>query len=613
MTPVAETPITEAPRRRRYRVNPVTLGGCLTVAVVGVFLWLIHNRYYPIQEGWFSYYAELMSRGKLPYRDFYFFTQPISLWIAQAVYTVSDHVIAMRYYGFAERLVLTAALYYFLSRRFSAPASLLATIVSMLSLLTYRTDAFFTYLMTCCLFSLACLIFLYRAFSGRDRALASLLAAGAFASLAFFAKQSNGGAMTATAFALVCWIAPSGRRLRSAAWFVSGWCLVGIPILGWLAVHGLLEPYYEQVFVGAASSKGSLPMLLVAFWLRLAGPFWPGVARPADYIVLCVALLFWLLWRRKALSAGAETSADDPRLVLPALAGGSLVCMLIPWFLPVSRTAESLLRVWNRPVSGAVFLVLLGGAVRAAYRRLRRPETDPFWLIAWVGGLAWGYSCGFSFAVEQQATVFGVAFLVALAFDRLRFHRQPVRRSVATACLAACMIFAWQKEIVAFDWLGWREPIARSGIPSHWPRLAGYETDPRLMSEFDAILDEVSRYSKPGEPVFTFPFMPMFNYVTGRPQPTFAPVHYWDVCPDWVATADAERLRWTRPRMLIVMDVNSRDWKIAEDAFRHGAKSGQRQIRAVIESMVRSGDYKLVHTWVGPGYGTPVRVWARTK
>jgi len=582
------------------------------VAVVGVFLWLIHNRYYPIQEGWFSYYAELMSRGKLPYRDFYFFTQPISLWIAQAVYTVSDHMIAMRYYGLAERLVLTAALYYFLSRRFSAPASLLATIVSMLSLVTYRTDAFFTYLMTCCLFSLTCMVFLYHAFRGRGRPFAGLIVAGAFASLAFFAKQSNGGVITATAFALVCWLAPSGRRIRSAASFVGGWCLVGAAILGWLATQGLLKPYYEQVFVGAASSKGSLPMLLVAFWLRLIAPFWPGAARPEHMIVLCMALLFWLMWRRGAFSSGAKLS-PGPILALPALAAGVLVCTLIPWSLPDGEFAEFLVRVWNRPVNAAIFLVLLGGAVRSTYRHLRRRENDPFWPIAWIGGLAWGYACGFSFAVEQQGTVFGVALLIALAFDRLRFHGKPIRGAVAAACLAACLVFAWEKYIVAFDWLGWREPVARAGLPSHWPRLAGYDTAPELMSEFDAILDDISRYSKPGDPVFTFPFMPMFNYVTGRPQPTFAPVHYWDVCPDSVARQDAARVLLARPRVLVTMDVPEVEWRLGENAFRRGQRSGQREIRAAIDALIRSGDYKLVRTWIGPRYGTPIRVWARTK
>ena len=141
--------------------------GIGAVAVVTLFLWIIHDRYLPIMENWFSSYGQLMHDGKLPYRDFYFFTQPLSLLISWAVYGINDKMIYLRYFGFLERVCLTGALYFLISRRFSPVASFWATVLPMLFFLAYCSEAFFTYLVTCCLFFTLSLIFLELAFEKR--------------------------------------------------------------------------------------------------------------------------------------------------------------------------------------------------------------------------------------------------------------------------------------------------------------------------------------------------------------------------------------------------------------------------------------------------------------
>src|SRR5262249_38079831 len=137
------------------------LSGVGAVGVVTLFMWMTVNRYLPIVEDWFSYYGMLMHQGKLPYKDFYFFTQPMSMLISWVVYGIGDKMIYLRYYGVLERVCLTSCLYFLISRRFSAAASFWATVVSMLVFLTYCSEAFFTYLVTCCLFFVASLVCLY--------------------------------------------------------------------------------------------------------------------------------------------------------------------------------------------------------------------------------------------------------------------------------------------------------------------------------------------------------------------------------------------------------------------------------------------------------------------
>src|SRR5664279_3902526 len=99
VVPVLMPNVSTLPRRATL------LAGALAVVVVSVFLIFLHDRYLPIHEGWFSYYGYLMRQGKIPYRDFYFFGQPISLFISKLF--VGDHLINLRRFGLVERIALT--------------------------------------------------------------------------------------------------------------------------------------------------------------------------------------------------------------------------------------------------------------------------------------------------------------------------------------------------------------------------------------------------------------------------------------------------------------------------------------------------------------------------
>ena len=170
----------------------VWAGGALVVGIVAALLIFIHNRYIPITEGWFSGYGRMMRQGKVPYRDFWFFCQPIPLFIAQVINAVSEKLIYVRYYALIERCIITAVLYFVLSRRFSAAASSIATLTSMVCFITYYTDAFFSYLYTCLLFILLASACLQAAYLHPTRRRLFMILSGSCASLAFFTKQSSG-------------------------------------------------------------------------------------------------------------------------------------------------------------------------------------------------------------------------------------------------------------------------------------------------------------------------------------------------------------------------------------------------------------------------------------
>jgi hypothetical protein len=216
--------------------------------------------------------------------------------------------------------------------------------------------------------------------------------------------------------------------------------------------------------------------------------------------------------------------------------------------------------------------------------------------------------------VEQHAVVLGLAYLIAAACDSVSSRSGKSFIGIMTIlCLCQTAESALYKYNDAYDWNGWRSVIPVHEVKSHWPQLAGFRLGAPTQHILDTILDDVARDTKPGEPIFTFPHMPMFNFVTRHPQPTFAPVHYWDVCPDYVAIADAARVKAAKPAVIVEMVMPEWLWLDGERTFREGHLSGQRKIEAVIRQFAASGDYRLQDTFIAPFVFTRINVWQRIR
>ena len=300
----------------------VWIGGLLSVGLVLSWLLLIYNRYFVVNEGWFSYYGWLMNNGRMPYRDFYFFTQPISLLISQALAGFGDRLIYFRYYGLAERAVLTAALYYLLSREFSVAASVCGTVASSFLFLAYATDALFSYLYTCLLFFVLALVCLQKAWRSAVRRDVWMILAGVAASLSFFAKQSN-GLLAIAAIALTILVVSGSPRKAIADLFkfATGVFAGSLPFVCWLAGNAAWRPYLQEVFLKAASSKGGLQAVFFGFITRQVRTV-PLVCLGA-LVVLALAVEPLLSLKRP----GSQAVQPSRSVALIGIAGAVIVAM----------------------------------------------------------------------------------------------------------------------------------------------------------------------------------------------------------------------------------------------------------------------------------------------
>lgn len=247
----------------------------LSLGVVLAYNLIFFNRFFPLQEGWFSAVAHELLSGRRPYRDFYLFLQPVyPLLIALLVRLFGYGFLVLRIWGLVERLLLTGLVYLLLERLFRPRVALVAVLVTMAVYASNTTDVIYSYYQLCLVFSLGSVLALMNAtertsLAGRTRwaALAGLLA-----SLAFFTKQTTGLFVPAAALLVACLVFVKEGRARHLAGLVGAWTVAALLpagiLLGWLSEQGALGAYVKDVFSGAGSSKGGL-LILVSFLPRV--------------------------------------------------------------------------------------------------------------------------------------------------------------------------------------------------------------------------------------------------------------------------------------------------------------------------------------------------------
>ena len=589
-------------------------GGLAAVGIVLVWLLIIYNRFLTPHEGWFSYYGLLMKSGKVPYRDFYFFTQPFHLLVAWVVSSFGDKLIYFRIYGVLDRVVLTSLLYYLLSRQFSATAALCGTVASSFFFLAYPTDALMSYLYTCLLFLLASLACLHKAWSTPAHRSAWMFAAGVMAALCFFTKQSNGLLAIAGLGFIIAVMAPTLRRAL-ADWvpYAGGLVAGSVPFLLWLFLSGAWQAYVNEVFLGAASSKGGLKAVLFGF-----------VSRQIDKksILAFVLLVFgtvalMLLRKLYILPASRRAVSLSPFAATGLVVGTSLLGIVLVRTVPnfprhlmdfSTRISVNVLLYALLPV---LAIVLWRRFVSLGFRSTAGYEVPIALLITSV---YWTYGCGMSWNVAEQSVIPSLALLLAFCYDRLQLGRTSYASVlILLVAVGFTQLGIWHKWNRAFNWEGWGEAMSSDRARSHWPQLADFEIARDEVVIYDTILDDIAKYTKPGEPIVTFATIPMFNFIGQHWQPGFAPVHYWDVCPDEVARKDAELVAKMRPKMIVELELADWVWKEHDEGWRAGRKSGQRDFQNAIDALTSSGDYRKLHTLKTPELDMDLVVWLKER
>ncbi len=263
------------------------------------------NRLIPYTEGWGINYAELISSGKVPYRDFYFYMPPLNLLIDWVFWKLSFHfLILYRLLRCLERMVIGMLLYRILLRVTRAEYACFAAFLGLVIETATVYDLLGDYNQTC---DLVVLLFIVQALGYADvfnrdkrKEKIRLFCMGIVLGMAFLMKQTIFLSLSLLYFGVLTYLFIIHRRkdyFLNVLTVVSGLLLPVMAACVYLAGNGALYEFIIQVYLDM-DSKGSILNILLAF---------PRILLNYKTIILaCTVLVSFmsLIWIQKKKFSG---------------------------------------------------------------------------------------------------------------------------------------------------------------------------------------------------------------------------------------------------------------------------------------------------------------------
>lgn len=562
----------------------------LSVAIIiAGYMLITVNRYLPVQDGWFQYYSMLLVKGQFPYKDFFYYMTPGYLYFFKLQYLMfGNDFLDYRIYGVFERVLIAWLMIWLLNKHFSSYECFLAVTFGFFAYAGFNLDYPDSYYQSVFLIFMVSTALLYKVLNTKYISLIYFYAVlfGASNSLLLLFKQST-GVVCLFVFSVYLVVSIWNKfRLRETCIVISLYFLSILVILGgvifWLHLHDALPQFFHQVF-GSSSAKGSPFGILTNGVIR-------SVSNLNIWVIACLGFIFYAY--SKIRDRLMELSTN---LLLWFMTGLALVvCYIMPLFIELPTFFY-----WNKhiadKITSIIFLLMVVVCLLSAFKR-KQDKLFAFLFYVSFWALVWMYTHGTSGIIEIPSTWLAFSICVLIL---LRGLANQVSRGIVfiLGCYLILIIsdFRYRQP---YAWWGWFEPdIHTSNVVNNIPGISKFKLSPRTNIMYNKIYTDIMNNTARNDQVFVFPYMQIFNVMTGRTNTNFTPVTWFDVCPDKYAESTAQWVDKVRPKVIVYMHVSKTALNTHEKLYRNGHPSGQREIMKVISKLVNSGEYVVIDSF----------------
>lgn len=546
--------------------------------------------------------------GIIPYRDYFTASTPLNALKSAAILSVfGDALIVTRLSAVLERVAMGLILYFWLARFFRRENAALAAILTMVVSAGDISDPIASYNHDTIFWTMAAGLtasFLLDAKRSSGAFVMCALLSGLFAGCAFSTKQTIGlGATVCIPFVVAaCLLRFEGWRKMTgfAALFAVGWLLCAGLLLAWIAHLGALQAMLDDIFRKGPAAKAKSPVDFATRFATMATQLWPVAAAGIACLLVSLPAL-----RRAGLQEGPKA----PEEARPTLWAGAAAGAAIALGAAASYAGLDRIKAVSKPT---IFMDLFGVSLLLVYYgwrwlwgKLSRREAQ-FCLLATVSFVT-AFMLSLSFPVFEAMLLPGVGFLAAALLDTWNGWR---RNLVYAACLAMLLAQTCSRLNRPYGFEGWEEPPVREAhTPSTLPQLRGLLLPEGMARFVDGTVKIIEEHSSPSEPIFIYPELGIFYTLTNRKCSTFTSSHNIDVVNDEFARSEAKRLLENKPAVLIFYRQSEVFLEDRERMWRHGNRSGQRDIIAAVETL--AAEYRLAASYQVPPDHREVVVYVR--
>jgi 4-amino-4-deoxy-L-arabinose transferase-like glycosyltransferase len=517
--------------------------------------------------------------------------------------------IVFRVYGIFERIFLVSMVYLICRRMFKPWISAFATIASLALYGSFNADVIYSYYQLSMAFVLLSLWLLLKFFDEEDpsKKLAYATLVGVSCSLSFMVKQTLGLAFPLVAVMLIVLKSvktkgSSGQLGKSLALFTAGYASIIALFSIFFMLTNSFDEYISQVYLGT-SSKGSIGSILSGS-IRLILEnhldrtlLFATVLIASAIVYVTVGNLLAERSRREDSTAQHSNKGEYAWIAVIALALATLIMpFLFLSFFETSRLAGASLFDTKRYFVNALFIVSVIIGVFYFHRTVFKSHLYTRELAVAATSFTIMYVHGFSGVIEEHSTVLIFGFVIGTALSYKGILNAAKQLAVMLSVSVLMLVCSVQRMTWPYEWWGWREPsISVANTTVSVPRMSGLYMSERTANMYQTVYDSLKGQIDSDDYLYTFPHIKAFDNIFGTIPPTFADVHYWDVCPDDIAVADSNVLRANPPKAIVYMDLPEQAWSFHEHLFRNDAKSGQREIRRFVEEGIQSGQYRVLN------------------
>lgn len=607
------------------------------------------NKTFVMSENWSQVYSQLIDQGKVPYRDFYYYLPPFTLFYDYVFLKLSfGYYLIYRLWRLAER-ILCVELMYFLTIKKVKPYY--AFITCFLAIVLFSANVYdlggdYNQQIQLLSIVICWMFFKYADSIFQDAAKKKYLyigIVGFIGGLMFLTKQTIFMASVIVFSILFLFFSITKFEktpLISLIWLFCGAAIpLGITAI-YLLANNCFPDFIYQCFVDTGS-KGSLYEILLG---RLLYIFYENLWLFLG--ILGLFLVFFLnrfkgsaiAYLRVALSVVSAAllfcfflyNFEDNLTIVPNSDSVVFLFLIVFAFsilfifektrifaLPLVLIFTSLFFIIRSTVpidlftSGRAFFFLLVKVLTGFFFCIfiwlfyhiivhaKSKNFDYYSLIIASVAIA---ACYATFMVNGEASVGsqtaillipGVAYINNLK-PKQKTYNFSVKYFASVASIFAFCVCLSQKLTNPYQWYGDSEA-------SYWDKtersdiecLKGFRFSKAEKIKYDEMNKVVSYYSDENSTIWGFPYPKVYNlFQNNYNMVGFVPILFYDVCADDYAISDAETLRNNEPDIVVWLDMPGA-MEIHEEIYRDGKPLGQRHIQKWF-SEVKDTDYTLV-------------------
>lgn len=618
--------------------NRVITAICLAIFVIFYnFIWL--NKTYTMSEGWTEFYNALLSEGKIPYRDFYYYLPPLNLFIDYLIWKASfGYVIIFRLWRLCERLILIELMYYLLAKKihpyFAGLSGILSCVLYSANVFDIRGDYNQSVVLLVVLVTIVLNKYVEKI--GTKKRFKFSFIVGILGGLMFMEKQTVVVAAFVGYLILLLILVINKYEKQPISLLLS--IILGAVIpLSIFAIYffytGSLGDFIYQVFIDV-SSKGSIYNIIItklfdlfkayiyeviAIILVILGKITKNTNKKIQFlfIVFAFSILSFKYFQMVSQTFSVLTKYIVGVLIILQMVMIALghytnrikyfflldivftfiICMLNP--LNITNIIHEKIALFSflTSILSILFCVVVIWIIYHL-RNCRNEELDLFGLILAFSSFVVGYSSLMANGDSNVSTM-SAALIIPTCIYFLYRRKQYDGNNVRTILLAVSVpivlsICISQKLICPYSWWGDTEAsFFDKTEESNINALKGFKFSKEEIERYDKLNEVITANTDDNSVIWGFPYVKVYNlFQNNYNMSGFVPVIFYDTCADDYAEEEAILLSKCPPDIVVWQDIPS-CIETHESVYRDGNELGQRKIIEWFTS-VKDDKYTLI-------------------